>query len=475
MSDVLLVNSPVKDAEADQHNRMCPPLGLGYIAAVLIQNDYKVDALDLNIPNIDINLTDPYFLRTIDTKIHEAYLNSFNSLRNVIMQEKPSIVGISAHTGTFSNALKIAEMAKEVNPDVVVVIGGPHVTFRPEDALSSKSVDFVVRGEGEFTMLELTNHLLRGRGDIKEIKGISFKHEETGIKSNPARPLIQNLDVLPYPARQLFRLKLYPYSGSVSSARGCPYQCIFCAARAMSGGRYRIRTAENILGELTSLYNDFGIRYFNFIDDTFAVSAERAVKICDLIKESHMDVSWACSTRVNTVNEKLLELMAKSGCNNILFGAESGVQSILNKLCKGTTVEQIRKVVKWCISFGISPTLSFMAPHPWDTLETVEETAKFMRELLDLGVNSGVPTKWGVTVTLAVTTPFPGTYLYENAEKLGLTFTSRNWEDYDCGTPVFYTKNLPKEDVSKAIKNVENLLNKSSAVTSSKTRFRLQT
>jgi len=446
MSDILLVNSRVKNPEIDEHARMGPPLGLAYIAAVLIQNNYKVNALDLNIPNIDLNAANPDFLRNLDLHIYEAYRDSFKLLRSLIMQEKPSIVGIQAYTETFPNALKIAEIAKEVNPDVVVVIGGPHVTFRPEEALNSKSVDFVVRSEGEFTMLELTNYLLRGQGDIKEIKGISYRHE-SGVASNPARPLIQDLDVLPYPARQLFRLNSYPYPGFVSSARGCPYQCIFCAAGAMSGGRYRIRSAENILGELLSMYNDLGIRYFSFVDDTFTAFPDRAAKICDLIKESNMDVQWACSTRVNTVNEKLLEQMAKSGCENILLGAESGVQSILDKLCKGITIEQIRRVVNWCVSLGISPICSFMVPHPWDTLETVQETAKFMRELLSLGAS----------VAVAITTPFPGTYLYENAGELGLTFTSRDWEDYDCITPVFYTKNLPKEYVPVAINTMTNL------------------
>lgn len=446
MSDILLVNSPVKNPEADEHARMGPPLGLAYIAAVLIQSNYAVKALDLNVPYIKLKVTAPHILRNIDFYIHEAYVRSFKFLRRVITQENPSLVGISAYTETLPNALKIAEIAKAVNPEVSVVIGGPHVTFRPEDALNSKHVDIAVRGEGELTMLELTNWLLRKQGKIEEINGISFK-QDNRIISTPDRPLTQNLDVLPYPARHLFKLETYPYPGLISSARGCPYQCIFCAAAAMSGKSYRTRSPENILGELLSLYHQLGINYFSFIDDTFTVYPERTIKICNLMIENGLKVQWTCSTRVNTVTKKLLEVMARSGCESINFGAESGVQSILNTISKGITKKQVRKVVKWCVDLGIRPTCSFMVPHPADTLETVKETAKFMRELLSLGAN----------VTLAITTPFPGTYLYENAERLGLTFTSRDWGEYDCLDPVFYTKHLLTEGVYEAIRTLANL------------------
>jgi len=346
------------------------------------------------------------------------------------------MVGISTYTETYLNALSIAGIAKEVDSEVTTVLGGPHVTFLPLEALKRSEVDVVVRHEGEFTILELARCIRDGFGSMDEIRGISFRRNGE-VVSNPPRPLIKDLDALPFPARDLLSLNLYPYPGNVLTARGCPGRCVFCAATAMSGGRYRMRTPGNVVSEIIHLFEKYHLKYFNFVDDAFTASPDRAMKICDLIDESGLDIGWSCTSRVDTVTKEMLERMAKSGCDNINFGIESGCQMILDSIRKGITLRQVEDAIKWALEFGITPVCSFMLPHPEDTEETIRETKRLMRRLLEQGCH----------ISIATTTPFPGTYLYNHAEELGVTILSDNWEDFDCGTAVIKTRNFSEEDI----------------------------
>jgi len=166
--------------------------------------------------------------------------------------EQPSIVGISSVTMTYPNALKIAKSVKEWNPNCIVVLGGPHVTFCDEDALSNEFVDFVVRREGEVTMLELALNILSGYPLLEEIKGLSYKSEGKVIR-NPDRPFITNLDALPFPDRSLIDLSQWSEKGSMISSRGCPGRCIFCCVPMFSRRAWRARSSVNVLAELRYL------------------------------------------------------------------------------------------------------------------------------------------------------------------------------------------------------------------------------
>lgn len=429
MTEVLLINSPVKMPEVDIHARMGPPLGLGYIGAVLLENGFEVEAIDMNVPNFDSESRIGWGF-DVDRLLEK--------LRERIVESHPMMVGISTYTETYLNALRIARIAKEIDQQIITVLGGPHVTFLPTEALKRYEVDIVVRNEGEYIMLELARFFRDGFGNLDEIKGISFRKNGT-IISNPARPFIKDLDVLPFPARHLFPLNLYPYPGNVVTARGCPGRCIFCAAVAMSGGSYRMRSSENVVSELVYLLEKHDLNYCVFVDDTFTSSHDRTMRICDLISEAGLDIHWSCTSRVNTVTKEMLKRMAEVGCDNINFGVESGSQRILDSIRKGITLKQMEDAVKWALESGITPICSFMFPHPDDTEETIKETKKLMEELL----------RQGCHISIAVTTPFPGTYLYTHAEELGVTIISDNWEDYDCGTPVIATRNFSQKDIYK--------------------------
>jgi len=384
------------------------------MGAVLIENGIDVVAMDMNIPSMN-----------------------FEALKRKVEEECPIVVGISTYTETYSSALEIARVAKGVNPDIVTIMGGPHVTFVPCDAVSRPEVDVVVRNEGEFSMLELVRYFKDGVGSLDEIKGITFMRNGKCI-SNAPRPFINDLDALPLPAHHLFPLSLYQYPGNILTARGCPYNCIFCAAGAMGGSRYRLRSPEGVMNEIVHLAEEYGCRFFTFIDDTFTVFRDRTLKICDLIEKSGIDMQWQCSTRVNTVTRDMLERMAQVGCTAVTYGIESGSQRILDSIKKGITLEQVRDAVRWALEAGIRVFCSFMIPHPEDTVETVLQTKKLMVELARLGA----------AVTLSFTVPYPGTYLYENARELGITLLSDNWDDFSTSRgPVFATKHLALEEI----------------------------
>ena len=415
MADVFLVNCPIANPlDLYRQGRSSPPLGLAYIGAVLIENSIDVAALDMNIPS-----------------------TSLRTLKRRIEAECPAIVGISAYTETYSIALEIARVAKGVNPEIITIMGGPHVTFVPCDTVNTPEVDIVVRNEGEFSMLELVRHFRDGVGFLDEIKGITFMRNGRCISTAP-RPFINDLDALPLPAQHLFPLSLYQYPGNILTARGCPYNCIFCAAGAMGGSTYRLRSPEGVMNEIVHLAEEHECRFFTFIDDTFTVFRDRTLKICDLIEKSGIDMQWQCSTRVNTVTRDMLERMAQVGCTTITYGVESGSQRVLDSIKKGITLKQVRNAVRWALEAGIRVFCSFMIPHPEDTVETVLQTKKLMVELARLGA----------AVTLSFTAPYPGTYLYENAKELGITFPLDNWNGFCTGRgPVLATKYLTLEEI----------------------------
>lgn len=415
MSDVLLVQPPLPPP-MDAYVRdvvLCPPLGLSYIASTLMAEGFDVEIVDAAIENL--NLKD---------------------IANIIGRKSPRLLGISAATYTYKNALKVAEISKEVDSSIFTVLGGPHVTFRPDEALKNKAVDAVIRGEGEYATLDLARALFN-KGELHKVAGLSFKNSSRQHIHNPDRPLIRDLDSLPFPARKSLPLSLYKIPASIITSRGCPYNCIFCAAKALSGGVYRVRSPENVVAEVKELLKIISPEFLFIADDTFTVFHDRTRRIAESFKD--MGLRWVCESRVNTVNRDIINILAESGCFSIQFGVESGSQKILNSINKGITIEQVRKAIRWCLEAGIQPVCSFMVPHPEDTWETVKETEQFMEELKKLGVQ----------IFVSLTTPFPGTTLYENAAKLGIRFITNDTDDFNLATPVIETKNFTAKDIEE--------------------------
>lgn len=420
--DVLLINPPTCDqydlASTKQLLAPAPPLGLGYLAAVLERAGYCTAIMDMTPDEI--------------TK---------EDLIQCITTAQPRIVGITTVMTNYNTALKVARLVKDVNEEIKVVMGGPHVSFLAQQTLEHPCVDFVIEGEGEESIVELTQSLLEGRPSLDEIKGLSFRQH--GVYTYTGRrSFLKDLDAIPFPARDKLNLSKYLMPGTIITSRGCPSRCIFCAANKLYDGTCRFRSIDNILAELEILHREYHVKEFFIADDTFTVSRKRVMEFCDRLIAGNLGYSWTCESRVDTIDEALLTRMKESGCTKIQFGVESGVQQIVNRIHKGIQLEDVEKRVQSAANLGIQVICSFIIGHPDDTIETVEETIAFAKQLKSYSTELAT-----VKNFFSLLTPLPGTYVYDNLEELGITLLSTNWDRYVFHTPVIRTRHLSEREL----------------------------
>lgn len=396
------------------------PLGLAYLAAMLEKQDVQVNILDMGAEGISTeNLVD--------------YLPS-----------DTNIVGITCATPTSYLAHRIAGIVKKELPDSWVILGGPHPSCLPLETVEDPNVDVVVIGEGEYTILEIV-HAFDVKEELKKIKGIVTKINGKLVQT-PRRPLIQNLDELPFPAYHLLPLKKYQYPFNVKrkplvniiSSRGCPFGCVYCS-KAVFGRTFRPRNYVKVVDEIEYLVNKFGVKEIHFSDDVFTLDKKRAKMICDEILRRKIDITWAIPNgiRVDSIDKTLLKKMKKSGCYSVGLGIESGNQEILNRIKKGVTLREVRRAVRLLNEVGIEIWGYFMFGLPGDTEETMRDTIEFAKSL-DLTL-----AKFHVAV------PFPGTefwsFLVENRY-----LKSTNFQSYAIHLdPVYEYPHLSSETILK--------------------------
>lgn len=365
-----------------------PPLGLGYLAAVMEAEGHTVIILDLGLQ--------PHTALEQDAERLVAF--------------QPDLVGLTAMTNNYHSAEQALALVKQ-QIGCTTVLGGPHATIFPDRVIADPNIDYVIYGEGEETLRELTRAIVAegpqpSETTLRGIAGLCFKVGGQ-VVLNPARPLIRDLDALPMPARHLFELSRYPlYTPSgermvtLLSSRGCPYNCSYCF-KGIVGRTYRQRSPESIIAELRHLMDTYGYRHFYFIDDLFTLDRRRLTVLATRMIEDKLDIRWQCLARVDRVTPDLLQLMYHAGCREVHYGIESGNPEILKTLGKGITHEQVRQAVAWTAQAGILAKGYFMLGLPGDTEETMQQTIRFASELeLDQAMFS-------------LTTPFPGTRLWD--------------------------------------------------------------
>jgi len=405
----LFILPPSKFAIKDTVGIPGMPLGLAYLASVLDEEGHEVKIIDAPTLNYD-----------------------WGNLRKEIRGFKPDIVGITSTTSTIYDAYKVAKLVKEYNSRIKVVIGGPHVSFTPEETLKEcSSIDIVVRGEGEEAMKELANSFEMGL-PLEEIRGITFRDDEK-ILQTENRPFIENLDELPFPAYSLLPMDKYKAGkkqfANIITSRGCPFSCIFCSSSQLCGKRWRARSPENVIEELEMLEEEYNIQEVEVLDDTFTLNNKRAEKICDLIIKKGLDISWSASSRVNTITQQLAYKMRSAGCHILYFGIESGSQKILNIIQKGITLSQSEKAVQITKRAGINTLGTFIIGIPGETKETIKKTIKFVKKL-----NPSL-------AQFTICTPYPGTKLFKIAKEKHLLLT-KDWSKYTILHPVMKTPGI---------------------------------
>lgn len=418
---IALVNPPLLPGMFKHHPLV--PLGLAYLASVLEKAGYEVKVFDC--PPLGLS--------------HEGLIK-------MLADFSPDFVGVTCMTMMYPSAIKVATMTKECLPDTIIGVGGPHVTFYDEETLKEcPFIDLVVRGEGEQTMLDIAACIKENR-KLSKVDGITLRNNDKIIKTSD-RMLIQNLDALPYPAYHLFPMDRYRIYGKkimpIITSRGCPFQCSFCVTSRMVGRRFRARSPENVVSELEWLVREHDADAICFYDDTLTLDKNRIVKICKMIKERGIDVSWDCQTRVDQISFEILREMVAAGCELVSFGVESGSNKILGKIGKGTTVEQNKRAIALAKKAGLLVAVSVIIGYPGETVETVNETLKFLWETRP------------DDAYICFATPYPGTELRRMIEALGWEI-SKDWSMYDTLTPVFENPGIQGEYMIQLRENFYN-------------------
>ena len=416
---VLFVNPPQTASKYKFMGVIAPPLGIAYMAGVLQENHIDVEILDASAEDMD-----------------------FKDVEKELLKRKPDLVALTALTTTIGRALETAQVVKETLPDSIVVMGGYHPTFNFIETLEDENVDIVIRGEGEYIMLNLVQ-ALENQSSLHDVKGIVFEDKNSKeIVVNPEAPLIQDLDELPFPALNLLPMKKYrlldmdTHMTTMITTRGCPMQCSFCSSAAMHGKKIRERSVENIVDEIEYLKTNYDIDTIAFMDDTFTLKKRKVMAICDEILKRNIEIMWGCTSRVDTLDEKLLKKMKEAGCITIFIGVESADQQQLDNMCKNTTIAKIENAFKIAHKLKIRTIASVALGMPGDTKEIMNKTVKFVHKLKP---NYAI---------YSLATPYPGTRFYKEAFEKNL-IKIKDWSKYTLITPILETIDCSLNDMRK--------------------------
>lgn len=425
---ILIINPPavegvkfVREGRCEQRlssfQYVMVPISLPSIAGILRHYGYDVKILDCIAGDI-----------------------STDKVLKVAVEFDPSLIVVNFSTVTFHGDCKLVDALSEVFNGHITAIGA-HVTTLSEDSLKTSRLNSVIRGEPEITCLRLADSIKNG-DDLATVDGISYK-AGSNIFHNKSRDFIEDLDNLPFPARELIDNQRYtlpiinrPYTLLISS-RGCPYNCIFCTANTYYGKKLRLRSPENILREIEHIITKHGIRDITMWSDTFTLNRDFVVKICQGIIESGLNIFWMSNSRVDKVDRELLSLMKRAGCIGISYGVESGVQEILDNIKKGITIQQIRDAFRWTHEVGIETLAHIIFGLPGETKDTIEQTIRFV---INLDPDYA---------QFYCAIPFPGTEFYDTASKNNW-IVADNWSRYELNQAIISTIKLPAEDLKRA-------------------------
>jgi radical SAM superfamily enzyme YgiQ (UPF0313 family) len=458
---VLLINPPQTFYPGSEQPAGNLPIGLMYIAAVLQRAEVKVEILDA------------FMAATFQKKGDALRVGlPFEKIKQEITERKPDIVGISGpFTCQIENSIKVSNLVKEVNPRILTVMGGPHVTLIPQEFLEeAKNVDIAVIGEGEYVMLEIVQ-AFEDREQLSQIQGIAYRQNEK-VVVNPTRQLIDNLDDLPYPAYNLVDMEQYldpkkiGYRSfqnraiSMITSRGCPFNCCFCAVHLHMGQKFRAHSAKYVLDHIQYVVDKFKVKNIFFEDDNLTLDIKRFEEICDGIIERKIKIGWETpnGVRADCLDRDLLKKMKQSGANSIFVGVESGDQQVLDKvICKSLDLNRVVEFAKDAKQIGLKTGAFYIIGFPGETKENMQKTVDFALEL---------KRKYDVGMHLFMATPSYGTRLYEECRTKGFIKQDLIWNAFaearqPKGMPLITTDEFTpaevKEIAAKALAEYKKL------------------
>jgi radical SAM superfamily enzyme YgiQ (UPF0313 family) len=372
-------------------------MGILMIATILENAGYEVHILDSNAVMKKRNI---------------------DEIVQIAIKLKPDVIGITLITPTIKESYKLVSRLKDIGAKLIA--GGPHATILPDEVIEH-GFDAVVIGEGEVTVEDAIKALL-GLMPKDDVLGWVYKDNNGQAIYTKQRPLITNLDELPLPARHL--IEPSDYGGpnnpkihmNIFSSRGCPAKCAYCAG-GLFGKKFRFRSAQNILQEIEYIYNTYGTKSFHFVDDSMCINKNRVMKFCDDLKMSNLPINFSLMTRIDTIDEDLLENLASAKCVRIDYGIESGCPETLKRIHKPHTVEMVKKILPLTNKYGIKTYVFFILGFPWENLEDTQMTLDIMKE-----ISPYVESFHQALASILI--PFPGTEIYEKYKD---EFDFENW------------------------------------------------
>ncbi len=468
---VMLINSLVRESvKLDNYDQIYHfPLGLLYLGSTLKKNGIEVKIIDLS------NL---YYAQLINQK---KQLKRFPSVEGYVEENlhknfedfKPDVIGIGCvFTGAFEGVKIIARKAKELLPDIPIVIGGIHATLFPTQILKNQSyIDYVIIGEGETSFLELVKCLTNNsEKSIDSIDGIAFRKNGNIIKNSKTK-FIENLDELPFVDFSLLNIKNYEFDTSnwfspkkmkvglpfpILSSRSCPNRCSFCSMWLVHGPRIRFRSPKKVVDEIQDLYTRYGARYFSFVDDNLTFNKKRILEICNEITKRDLNIQFDTpnGVAIKSLDEEIIDAMVAAGLVKINLSPENGSEYIRNDVIrKNLKTEKIYEVFNYCAKHSnLYISAYFIIGMPQETHETLRETYEMITKL---------PVD---RISFSLATPYPGTELYRYCKEHGLLhYNHESSYDFkreylDMQRPFFKPHKLTEEDLMKFLEKCKNYL-----------------
>ncbi len=369
MSDILFV---VPSQKASMREEFCGTL---LLATILKQNNLDVD-----------------IYRFYEADSSKGFDSFIEKTVNNILSKKPKIVSFYCRCDCYLAHIMISKKIKEISPDIYIVFGGPQADVSAYDTLNEIPwVDFCCRGEGETTVYPLFSALLEKK-DYSHINGLTYKDNKGNIIENPVAPLIEDLDTLPIidfslvPKESIDYTIKNNYTAQIDVGRGCPFKCAYCSTSIFWQRKFRIKSSERIIKEMTNIYEQFGITKFVFEHDLFTADKKRVLEFTNALKEYGTNFKWTCSSRVDTLDEETIKKMADNGLRWVYIGIESGSERMQSLMNKNLKTEDIINTVSLLLKFNIKLTASFMYGIPEETEDDIEKTLQLVYTLYKKGV-----------------------------------------------------------------------------------------
>ena len=421
MPNILLISAPYSQS----YGKMTPPvqlhLGLAYLAAAIEESGNNVRVVDM---------------------VAEGF--STGDLIKVLNEKHYDVAGFTVTTPTVSSSLRLAQEIKKHSPKTLIVFGGIHPTIKPRETIKNESVDVIVKGEGEITFKEIIEALKHSR-DFSKVKGILYKENNT-IKETSSRELLKDLDVLPFPARHLFKTKRYTYpdalykeTAPIFTSRGCPGRCTYCNTFQVFTRAFRARSAKNVVDEIEFLVKKMGIKEIHIWDDNFTTIKKRVFEIRDEILTRKLKVKFAFPNgiRADFLSEEILKALKDMGVYSISVGVESGSQEILDKAHKGVKLEKIEEIFILAKKLKIETWAFFILGLPGENIETIKKTIRFAKK-----INPDI-------AKFHILKPFPGTEVYDYLCSKDYILT-KDYDQFGIHTPpVHRLESLTPADILK--------------------------